>query len=99
MTQEPDRSRENDGTAGEPDSGARSADACPACGAHRLAMIDFPKLPGTAYLPASDALGIPVGPSQGGAPGIGCLACGASWPSLSAFRAAQGGEDAPEPER
>jgi hypothetical protein len=84
----------------EPDTDrdARSAETCPVCGAHRLATIDFPRLSGAPYLPASEAVGIPTSSDRPALPGIGCLACGASWPSLAAFRAAPDGAEFTEEE-
>jgi hypothetical protein len=64
----------------------RSADACPVCGEHRLAIIDFPELPGGVASPAAELVG-----GRGSdplAPSIGCLACGAEWADVEAFRRA-----------
>jgi hypothetical protein len=70
------------------DDAARSDEACPACGAHRLALVDFPETPAAGYQVNSEMLGMgevrEVTP-----PAIGCLACGAEWPDLAAFRAAR----------
>ena len=84
MTDEP-----TDQPTDEPTDDARSADACPRCAAHRLAILEFPALTSTIHEPASDAFGIVSETRQPGVPGIGCLACGAEWPSLAAFRAEQ----------
>jgi len=77
-----------DGTPGpdEPDDEARSEDACPRCGAHRLALLRMPELDVTEYHPLDEAIGMGVAPSLE-QPAIGCLACGAEWPDLNAFRA------------
>ena len=72
--------------AADPSSADRSADACPVCGEHRLAIIDFPELPGGVPSPAAELVGgRGADPS---APSIGCLACGAEWPDVAAFRSA-----------
>jgi hypothetical protein len=65
----------------------RSREACPACGAHELAVIDFPEQHSTGYLMANEILGMGE-PSAMTPPAIGCLACGAEWPDVLAFRAA-----------
>ncbi|HEY7736908.1 MAG TPA: hypothetical protein VH813_08960 [Candidatus Limnocylindrales bacterium] len=64
-------------------SGDRSERACPACGAHRLAVLSFPDLPGSR----PTDLEIPLGgrAADPAAPAIGCLACGAEWRDLDAF--------------
>ncbi|HEY7524764.1 MAG TPA: hypothetical protein VH720_14030 [Candidatus Limnocylindrales bacterium] len=61
----------------------RSAQACPECGAHRLAVLSFPEMPGGSPID----LEIPLGgrAADPPAPGIGCLACGAEWPNLETF--------------
>jgi hypothetical protein len=70
------------------DSGERSAEACPVCGEHRLTLLQFPRVDATGVRQYDELLGmgdaVPDDP-----PGIGCLACGAEWPDLAAFRAAQ----------
>lgn len=40
----------------------------------------------TEYHPLDEAIGMGVAPSLE-QPAIGCLACGAEWPDLNAFRA------------
>ncbi len=67
----------------------RSAEACPACGAHRLAVLDFPYIPTTGYQPFAEVVGMGEARQRSG-PGIGCLACGSEWADLDAFRAARG---------
>ncbi len=68
-----------------PDQPERSAEACPRCGAHRLAMIDFPEIQSAGYQPYNDLLGMGEARTRT-PPGIGCLACGAEWRDLEAFR-------------
>ena len=82
---------ETEGPTGPPPEGggARSEAPCPVCGAHRLAMLSFPEIPGAQPSVTGEA---PLGgrgtdPSP---PAIGCLACGAEWRDLDAFRAAAG---------
>ncbi len=71
-----------------PDQTERSAEACPTCGAHQLAMIDFPDIQSSGYQPYNELLGMGESRKQT-KPGIGCLACGAEWPDLQSFREAQ----------
>jgi hypothetical protein len=75
------------------DEGAddRSALACPVCGEHRLAIIDFPETTATGYQALSDIIGMGE-PTVVTPPAIGCLGCGAEWPDIAAFQAAQGGQ-------
>lgn len=69
------------------DSGERSRAACPRCGEHRLALVEFPEATATGYLVANEVVG--MGERQASTPpAIGCLACGAEWSDLAAFRAA-----------
>ncbi len=72
------------------DESARSDDACPRCGAHRLALLSLPQIDTTGYRPLDEAYGMTGGPRLE-APAIGCLACGADWPNLAAFRAERAG--------
>jgi hypothetical protein len=66
----------------------RSKEACPVCGAHELAVIGFPDIAASPYLPATDIFSGRVGgPAANDAPAIGCLACGAQWADLETFRA------------
>jgi hypothetical protein len=65
----------------------RSSDACPVCGRHELALIDFPEVTATGYMPANEILGMGE-PTEPSPPAIGCLACGSEWPSVEAFREA-----------
>ena len=74
------------------DDGSRSAHACPRCGAHRLALLEFPSITALPYQPHSELIGMGE-PRAAGMPGIGCLACGAEWPSLAELEAE--GADAP----
>jgi hypothetical protein len=74
------------GSAADHDAGDRSAEACPVCGAHRLAILHFPELTGGATMDAKAGIGV-LDPDPAPSP-IGCLACGAEWPDLDAFREA-----------
>jgi hypothetical protein len=67
--------------------GPASAERCPACGAHRVAMVPLPDIDVMGFQPYTDLLmmGDRPAPMQ---PAIACLACGAEWPDLEAFRAA-----------
>ena len=67
-----------------------SNETCPVCGEQRLALIDFPSVHATGYLPANEILGMGE-ITQVTPPGIGCLACGTEWDSLVSFREAQAG--------
>jgi hypothetical protein len=70
----------------------RSAEACPRCGAHRLAAVEPPELvePGSQP-PLSDIfVGRQVG-TEPVAPSIECLSCGATWRDLETFRFEQSG--------
>jgi hypothetical protein len=69
------------------DESARSAEACPECGAHRLALLDLPLTPAAGYQVYAEIVGVAdLQPES--RPSIGCLACGAEWPDLEAFREA-----------
>ena len=68
-----------------PASSERSVQACPVCGAHQLALIDFPEISTVGYQPYSEIIGMGEAQERN-EPGIGCLACGAGWSSLQAFR-------------
>lgn len=70
----------------------RSAEACPECGAHRLAVLEFPYLPTTGYQPFAEVVGMGEARQRSG-PGIGCLACGSEWADVDAFRAARDGRE------
>jgi hypothetical protein len=70
-----------------PEQNERSAEACPECGAHRLAMIDFPSVSGR-YQVNNELLGMGE-VKERTPPGIGCLACGAEWRDLDTFRKAK----------
>ena len=68
------------------DADARSREACPVCGQHRLTLLSFPEVSATGYQPYAEVIG--MGEHRADTqPGIGCLACGAEWPDLAAFRA------------
>ena len=71
----------------------RSHFACPACGEHRLALIDFPEQHSVGYQPYSDIIGMGE-PTSVSAPAIGCLACGSEWASLGVFHAATASQPA-----
>ncbi len=64
----------------------RSKDACPRCGAHRLALVEPPDVELTSVQVANDTLGIPTDVRLQGEPAIECLACGTEWPDLASFR-------------
>lgn len=68
---------------------ARSKDACPRCGQHRLALLSLPEVDPKGYRALDEVLGMGEVPSLE-EPGIGCLACGAEWPSLQAYRSEAG---------
>ena len=72
----------------------RSAEACPVCGEHRLALGPDQRPDLRRARPYDDliAMGDPGVPAE---PSIECLACASSWPSLADFRAAQRGEAPP----
>jgi hypothetical protein len=75
------------------DDSTRSDQACPACGAHELALVDFPSVSAVGYQVFSETIGMGE-VRETTPPAIGCLACGAEWPDLTTFRAAQAGRDA-----
>jgi hypothetical protein len=64
----------------------RSRFACPKCGEHQLAVIEFPDQRTVGFEPANEIIGMGE-PIVMTPPAIGCLSCGAEWPSLEAFRA------------
>lgn len=66
----------------------RSAERCPACDEPRLALAPDQRPDLRVARPYDEllAMGDPAVPFE---PSIECLACGSSWPSLAAFRAAQ----------
>jgi hypothetical protein len=68
-----------------PASPERSVQACPVCGAHQLALIDFPEISTVGYQPYNEVIGMGEAQERN-EPGIGCLACGAGWSSLRAFK-------------
>ena len=70
----------------------RSRYACPRCGEHRLAIIEFPQQHSTGFVPANEIIGMGE-PTVLTPPAIGCLACGAEWPTLEAFREESGEVD------
>jgi hypothetical protein len=63
----------------------RSRFACPRCGEHQLAVIEFPDQRTVGFEPANEIIGMGE-PIVMTPPAIGCLGCGAEWPSLEAFR-------------
>jgi hypothetical protein len=65
----------------------RSAQACPECGAHQLTLLEFPSMDVRGVRPYDELIGM-GDPRPDDPPGIGCLACGAEWPDLAAFRQA-----------
>ena len=71
---------------------ARSEEACPLCGEHRLTLLYFPDTSVMGVRPYDELYGMGDRPADT-APGIGCLACGSEWPDLAAFRRAT--EDGP----
>jgi len=70
----------------------RSRYACPRCGEHRLAIIEFPRQHSVGFVPANEIIGMGE-PTVLTPPAIGCLACGAEWPTLAAFREESGEVD------
>jgi hypothetical protein len=66
----------------------RSNERCPACGAYRLALIDFPDLDASRQTLEHAALGL-LEPNVDAPPAIGCLSCGVQWEDLISFRRAQ----------
>lgn len=76
-----------DGSDPALDKSARSAAACPNCGAHRLALLNLPAIDLNGYRPVDEIYGMVNGPSPD-EPGIGCLACGAEWRNLADFNEA-----------
>jgi len=70
----------------------RSRYVCPRCGEHRLAIIEFPKQQSVGFVPANEIIGMGE-PTVLTPPAIGCLACGAEWPTLAAFREESGEVD------
>ena len=72
---------------------ARSAQACPVCGEHRLTLLYFPETSVIGVRPYDELYGMGDA-SADTPPGIGCLACGSEWPDLDAFRAAFAATDA-----
>lgn len=70
---------------------ARSREACPRCGQHRLALIEPPDVELTNIQVANETLGIPTDVRLQGEPAIECLACGAEWPDLAALRSEEAG--------
>ena len=92
---EPGAGAESAGRDPALDESTRSAAACPRCGAHRLALLNLPTIDTTGYRPLDEIYGMVTGPSLE-EPGIGCLACGAEWPDLTAFHAEVGTKRGPD---
>ena len=67
----------------------RSREACPRCAEHRLRLVEAPVTELTSFQVGNQAMGSDT--IVEGAPGIECLACGAEWSDLAAFRAEQAG--------
>ena len=65
----------------------RSKEACPVCGAHELELLNFPSIDVTGARPYDELLGM-GDVRREEPPGIGCRACGESWPTLEEFREA-----------
>jgi len=70
----------------------RSRYVCPRCGEHRLAIIEFPRQHSVGFVPANEIIGMGE-PTVLTPPAIGCLACGAEWPTLERFRDESGEVD------
>jgi hypothetical protein len=79
------------GEAVTDDPAARSVQACPICGAHRLALIEPSLRPDYPYMPLNEAWSMPPGVTDPEPPAIECLECGSQWPDLAAFRAGAAG--------
>ena len=67
------------------EAGEQSEVPCPRCGANRLAVIMFPEQRTMGYAPAFEIIGMGE-PTVLTPPAIGCLACGAEWPTVEAIR-------------
>jgi hypothetical protein len=71
-----------------PPAPQRSADPCPACGRHELALVQPPHIPVMGAQPYTELymmgdLPTPVG--------VRCRACGTAWPTIEALRAGEPG--------
>jgi hypothetical protein len=66
---------------------ARSNEACPVCGQHRLTLIGFPETTARGVRPYDELICM-GDPRPDTPPGIGCLACGTEWADLEEFRRA-----------
>jgi len=75
----------------------RSAEACPRCGAHRLAVATPPKIVDLGYQPLNEVYSIHGEVTDPVAPGIECLACGTIWGDLEALRAEESGGASHDP--
>ena len=71
------------------ESGQRSREACPRCSEHRLSVLEVPDVRYATFDPANSLQGIRTDFRLEGTPGIVCLACGAEWLDLPAFRTEQ----------
>ncbi|OGN85132.1 MAG: hypothetical protein A2X23_02205 [Chloroflexi bacterium GWC2_73_18] len=71
-----------------------SAEARPVCGEQRQAVTGFPSIHTTGPQPFGELFGV-VEPHDESARRIACLACGAEWRDLEAFRAAREGRPQP----
>ena len=67
------------------EAAARSEFGCPRCGQHRLAIVNFPEQRAMGYAPYFEIIGMGE-PTVLTPPAIGCLGCGAEWPTVDAFR-------------
>lgn len=74
---------------------SRSANACPVCGQHALALDLPPRIDVMGVQPHSDLIGM-GDVQQQAAPAIVCRACWTRWRDLPAFEA--GTPDAPVPD-
>lgn len=71
------------------ESARQSKEACPRCGAHRLAVLEVPDVRYATFDPANSLQGIRTDFRLEGTPGIVCLECEAEWLDLPAFRVEQ----------
>lgn len=69
---------------------ARSREACPVCGEHRLTLLPLPRVDVLGVQPYNELLGFrDIAGRPDLDPAIGCLSCGSEWPDLTDFRLAQ----------
>ena len=79
--------KEESEMTGEPSESRVSAESCPVCGEHRVAVLPLPETAVLGVQPYTDLLMMGDRPAPFRA-AIGCLACGSEWPDLDSFRAA-----------